>query len=302
LKTRIAVTAATGRLGTAILRTLASRAGDVDLVAVAREPARIAQAGVEPRAGDYASVPAMTTALRGINTALLVSAPVAGGSDRVSLHRNAIEAARRAGVRRILFTSVVGNGGESATWFGPTQQVNRQAEADLSASGLEWTVGRNGLYLELDLAQIRLAAAADGVYTNPGSDGRAPYISIAELAQAWAAMALDEQLSGRTLNIVGECLTQAEVVRHVRDVFGLEVRYQAIDDEAMLKKFSVLMPGRGEAVARMLTGCFQAIRAGALDVPSDFEEITGRPAKSVRQMLTDLRDSDPAPSATARNA
>jgi NAD(P)H dehydrogenase (quinone) len=283
----IAITAASGRLGHAILRELARQGRAADVVAVARDPRRVQVPGIETRAGDYGSVAGMAAALAGAETVVMISAPVAGGAERIPLHRNVIEAARQAGVRRLLFTSVIGNGLEMATLFGPTQQVNRQTEADLQASGLEWVIGRNGLYLELDLIQMRKAQDS-GVYSNPAGTGRCPYITIDEIAHAFARLAVDDQQAGQIYNITSENLTQAELLGLACGIFGLDVRYEAMSDEDCIAKFRKLMPERGEAVARMLTGCFQSIRAGAFDVPSHFREAAGRPPKTVRQMLEGL--------------
>lgn len=284
---KIAVTAASGRLGHALLRLLPDCAGVADLVAVARDPSRVGVPGIEIRPGDYQSADSMKAALKGIDTAVMISAPVAAGGERVDMHRNVIAAARHAGVQRVLFTSVIGNGLEMNTMFGATQRVNRQTEADLQSSGLGWLIGRNGLYLELDLVHMRRANDS-GVYTNPGGEGRCPYISIAEIAYAYARLAADDRQVGKVYNITGEALSQAELLDLACDVFGLNVRYEVISDEDCVAKFRALMPERGEAVARMLTGCFQSIRAGAFDVPSHFREATGRPAKSVRGMMLEI--------------
>lgn len=289
----IAVTAASGRLGHAIVHHLAAKPGQ-DVIAVARDPARVTVPGIAKRAGDYADVASMTAALAGVDTVLIISAPVKGGVDRVPLHRNVIEAARRAGVRWLLFTSVIGNGREEETWFWPTQQVNRQAEADLAASGLAWTVGRNGLYLDLDLVHILAAGRTGAAYANPGGSGRTGYISIDEIARAWAALVADPRHQGRILNITAEPASQAELVAAVNEVFGLAVRYESLTDEENVARFLRLMPERGEVVARMLTGAFQCIRNGAYDVPSDYAAITGRPPKSLREMLLDLREAGAA--------
>ena len=284
---KIAVTAASGRLGHALLRLLPKAPGSSAVVAVARDPGRVQVEGIEKRAGDYESLDSMRAALRGIGTAIMISAPVAGGSERIALHRNVIEAARQAGVRRVLFTSIIGNGLEMDTLFGATQRVNRQTEADLQASGLEWVIGRNALYLELDLIQMRQAQET-GVYSNPAGTGRCPYLTIDEIAFAYAKLAADENQTSQIYNITGETLTQAELLQKVCEVFGLDVRYETLSDDACIARFRKLMPERGEAVAHMLTGCFQSIRAGAFDVPSHFREATGRPAKRVREMLEDI--------------
>ena len=95
---KIAVTAASGRLGHAILTDLRSATSMDRVVAIARSPDRVGIPGIEKRTGDYGSVESMTAALAGIHTAILISAPIGKGTDRALLHRNVIEAARGAGV------------------------------------------------------------------------------------------------------------------------------------------------------------------------------------------------------------
>jgi hypothetical protein len=76
-------------------------------------------------------------------------------------------------------------------------------------------------------------------------------------------------------------------VQMVNEVYGLSVSYEPITDEEC---FAKLEPVRGEIVANMLTGCYQCIRNGAYDVPSDFEAATGRPAKSIIQQIVEIKD------------
>jgi NAD(P)H dehydrogenase (quinone) len=287
----IAVTAASGRLGHVVLRELAALRGPAELVAVARDPDRVDVAGIQKRTGDYASVEAMTAALRGVDSVVMISAPAVAGSDRLALHRNVIEAARRAGARSVLYTSVVGKETAADTKFAPFHAVNRDTESALRDSGLPWIIARNGLYLELDLRHIVNAASGSGVYANPGGNGRAPYITIKELAYATARLAANPGHTGRVYNLISECHTQAELVALANEVFGLSVRYGPMTDEACIAHFARLMPERGEAVARMLTGCFQCIRIGAFDVASDYAAAAGRPAKTVREMMSDCRSA-----------
>ncbi len=284
---QIAVSAASGRLGHAVLVALARDVGPSQLVAVARAPERVFVPGVAKRAGDYASVESMTRALDGIRALVMISAPVVDGTDRLALHRNVIEAARRAGTGTVIFTSVIGSDAAKQTLFAPSHDLNRQTEAALESSGLGWIIARNGLYMELDVAHI-VRAGPDGVYANPAGEGRAPYITIGEIAYALARLAAAPAAHrGRVYNIVGELATQRELVGLVNEVAGLAVRYEAISDEENIARFRRLMPERGEAVARMLTGCFQCMRIGAFEVFSDFETAAGRPAKSLREMMQD---------------
>ena len=287
----IAVTAASGRLGHAILRELLVDPGPAELMAVARMPEKVDVQGIEVRAGDYADTAQMAQALRGADTVVMISAPVVSGIDRVSLHRNVIAAAKQVGVRRLIFTSVIGSEAEQGTLFAPTQQINRQAEADLAASGLDWVVARNALYVDLDLLHIRKAQET-GVYRNNGGEGRCGYLSIDELAYAIARLAAGEAPGGRVYNLVGENLTQAELVALACEVFGLDVRYQAWSAAENIARFmqDPRIAARGEEVAKMLTGCFECIARGAFDVESDYLAAAGRPARSVRAQMEAIRD------------
>jgi NAD(P)H dehydrogenase (quinone) len=287
----IAVTAASGRLGRATLRALADLYPDRPRVAVLRSPARLADlAGVGLRRGDYGSVDEMTAALQGVQAMVLVSAPAIGGLDRIALHRNVLEAARRAGVRRVVYTSVIGNGTEMQTGFAATQRANRQAEADLAASGFEWIVARNGFYLDLDV-QVMRAASAKGFYESNSGDGRCGYISIAEIAVATAHLVAGDRPAYRAYNLVGASISVPDLTRLVNEVQGLDVAYRLVTDQQKLDSaradLRVLARG-GEEIAQMFAGLMQGQRLGAFDVPSDFVAAAGRPCKTMRAMLAEL--------------
>jgi NAD(P)H dehydrogenase (quinone) len=296
---KIAVTAASGQLGKAILNQLKQTLGvqhtpyghAVDgsedetgrLVAIARDSRKLVDCGVEVRVADYAAPAALETAFSGIDTVVLVSSP-AGTPNREQLHLNVINAAVAAGVRKMIYTSVIGNGDEMDTWYAPMAQVNRQAEADLQASGLIWIVARNGLYLEFDVAHI-INAAAEGVFRNNGGEGYCAYITRNELAVAYGHLALKDHCNNRVLNLVGDAYTQAELVDMVNIQAGITVRYEMSSDADCLAK---LEPKRGKEVAAMLTGCYQAIRNDAFDVPSDFEMIAGVACKPIQLQIAEV--------------
>jgi NAD(P)H dehydrogenase (quinone) len=287
---KIAVTAASGRLGHAVLGQLVAQLGADDVLAVARSPDRVTVRGIEVRSGDYSDPDQMTAALAGVDSLVMISAPVVTGTDRIALHRNVIAAARAADVRKLLYTSVIGSDGAYDTLFAPMLRVNRQTETELAASGLEWVVARDALYLELDLMHIRKAQES-GVYRNNAGTGRCGYLTIDELAYAIAKLATDDGANGRIFNLVGENLTQAELVGLACEVFDLEVRYETLTVAENNARFMAdpRIAARGEEVAKMLTGCFQCIARGAFDVPSDYAAAAGRPARSVREQLEEIR-------------
>jgi len=287
---QIAVTAASGRLGHATLAELCCISAPADITGIARDPSRINVPGIDKRSGDYDSVKQMTSALDGIDTMVMISAPAVTGTDRIKMHRNVIEAAKQAGVRKVIYTSVIGGPGAEHTRFAKSQHLNRQAEADLVGSGLEWIIARNGLYLELDLGHI-IRANESGVYRNNGGDGRCGYISIGELAFATAALATSDTCNGRILNLTSENKTQAELVELANEVFGLDVRYESITVEQNIERFMAdeKIAARGEEVVNMLSGCFECIEQGAFDVPGNFSDAAGRAPKSIREQFEEIR-------------
>jgi len=287
---KIAVTAASGRLGTATLEHLTHRVPRDNVVAIARNPSRVLVKDIELRAGDYQSSEQMQTALAGIDTVIMISAPVAGGGDRLAMHRDVINAAKRAGVRKLIYTSVIGNELAEGTYFEPFYRVNSDTERLLMESGLEWVVARNGLYLDLDVMHIKHAHEHGGVYRNNAGAGRCGYISIDELGFALARLAVSDQCDGMTVNLFGELHTQAELVELASKAFDLNVRYEAISLEANIARFmeDERIAARGEDVAKMLSGCFQCMEKGAYEVTSQFERAAGRPARPLAEQLAKL--------------
>ncbi|WP_290778998.1 NAD(P)H-binding protein [Hoeflea sp.] len=147
----IAVTAVTGQLGGAIAEALIAMNTGETIIGLARSPAKAKELGIDVRPGDYDDAGQLRASLAGVDTLLLVSG-MAAPEDRIGQHRNVINAAKAAGVKKIVYTSV--QGAEQGTAFSPIIQSNRQTEADVRDSGLDWVIGRNGIYIEPDVEYI----------------------------------------------------------------------------------------------------------------------------------------------------
>jgi NAD(P)H dehydrogenase (quinone) len=141
-----AVTGATGHLGALAIDALLERGvAPADIVAIVRTPARadeLARRGVTVRAGDYSRPDTLPAALAGVDVLLLVSGNELG--QRVAQHGAVIEAAKGAGVARIAYTSVL-RADTSPVVLAPE---HRGTEQVLQASGVPFTILRNGWYTE----------------------------------------------------------------------------------------------------------------------------------------------------------
>ncbi|MEM7473157.1 MAG: NAD(P)H-binding protein [Pseudomonadota bacterium] len=268
----IAVTTASGQLGKATIRALQDAFKDNgqghQIIGLARTPAKAKDLGVEIRPGDYDAPDQWINSLAGVDALLLISGNQAPGA-RVGQHRNVINAAKTAGVRKIVFTSVQGIDGAPEGSVGASFL---QTEADVQASGLEWAIGRNGVYIEPDLDYIDTYAAA-GEIANSAGVGRYGYTTRRALGYAYAQMLIREDVNGQRFNLNGTALTQAELAAHMSKAFGVPLTYRAMSPEAYLQdRIAELGPELGPIIA----GIYDKIRSGGLDHPSDYETAAGR--------------------------
>ncbi|MCO4773930.1 MAG: NAD(P)H-binding protein [Deltaproteobacteria bacterium] len=269
----VAVTAASGALGAAIVRATVALLGQEHVIAVARTPSKAEGLGVQVRAGDYDQRDQLERAFQGVDAVLLVSG-MAAPDVRIGQHRNVIEAARAAGVSKLVYTSV--QGPEDGTAFSPIVQSNRQTEADVRASGLAWAIGRNGIYIEPDVEYIE-TYEADGEIANCAGDGKCGYTTRAELAFAYARLLTEASLEGTTYRLHGEPITQSDLAEHLRGAFGTPLAYRAMSVEAYrAERIDALGPFLGGVIA----GIYAGIRGGAYDQPSDYSAAAGRPHQS----------------------
>lgn len=278
---KIAVTSASGKLGAAIVKALIPEIERENIIAIARTTAKAQHLGVEVRKGDYNNRSDFDTALQGVDAVLLVS-----GMDqpekRIIQHRNVIEAAKSNGVTKIVYTSIVGAKENNA--FSPIVQTNRQTEKDVRESGLEWVIGRNGIYIEPDLEYID-TYVKDGEIRNCAGDGKCTYTSRSELGYAYAKMLTETKHNGHTYNLVGEAITQTELTHYINQAFDTQLKYNAVSFEAYLNERKAEL---GNFMGTIIAGIYQGIKEGANDVPSDFEKAAGRPHKTAIEMIKSI--------------
>ncbi|MEP2669314.1 MAG: SDR family oxidoreductase [Cyclobacteriaceae bacterium] len=275
---KIAVTSASGQLGSSIVKELINEIGQEHVIGIARTPEKAKHLGIEIRKGDYNNREELDAALAGVDKVLLVS-----GMDepqkRIQQHRNVIEAARANGVKKIVYTSIVGD--EEKNAFSPVVQSNRQTELDVQNAGLDWVIGRNGIYIEPDLEYID-TYVKEGEIRNCAGDGKCGYTSRTELGYAYAKMLIDDHHNGHTYNLVGTPVTQKELAQQINRVFTTQLKYNPISFEDYDKERKEEL---GEFIGGVIAGIYKGINDGVYDIPSDYEKATGRPHQSFEQMV-----------------
>lgn len=266
---KIAVTAASGQLGRAVIDHLTSSHPVEDIVGIARTPEKAADLGVEIRQGSYGDRDAFAKALEGVGAVLLIS-----GNDapekRGEQHRAVIDGARMAGVRRLVYTSV--QGPEKGGGFADIVASNRQTEADVKQSGLDWAIGRNGIYIEPDIDYIDNYKRLGGI-RNCAGNGLCAYTTRAELAFAYASLLRDARHDGKTYNLSGRPISQDELVGFMNRALGTQMTYGFVDAQSFREDRIAEI---GEFYGTVVAGIYEAIATGAFDNESHFMAATGR--------------------------
>ena len=242
----IAVTGATGQLGRLVIERLkaAAPAGEA-VIALARDPAKGADLGVDVREADYDRPETLAAALAGVDTLLLISSSEVGA--REAHHRNVIEAAKAAGVKRIVYRSLL----HADTSTLSLAEEHRVTEALLRASGVPFTILRNGWYTENYAGSIP-GAVAGGAVAGSAGEGRIAAAARADFADAAVAAVLGAGHEGKTYELAGdEAFTLAGLAAEISRQTGRDIPYRDLseaDYAALLAGFG-LPAGLAAAIA-----------------------------------------------------
>lgn len=271
--TTYAVTGATGHLGALALEALLERGvASADLVAVARTPAKaddLAARGVTVREGDYSKPETLPAALAGVDVLLLVSGSEVG--QRLAQHTAVIEAAKAAGVGRVVYTSIT-RAETSQIVLAPEHKATEQL---LRESGLAFTILRNDWYTENYTEQLA-DYLSRGAIVGAAGDGRIAAATRADYAVAAAVVMTEDGHSGATYELAGTPFTLKELAVEINEISGTNVVYQ---DVSVAELVDILKGvGLDEGTAGFVAALDEATARGDLDSDSDdLTRLIGRP-------------------------
>ncbi|HXS27979.1 MAG TPA: NAD(P)H-binding protein [Steroidobacteraceae bacterium] len=301
---RIVVTGASGHYGRRLTELLLARVRPPDLILVTRRPERLqaaADRGVEVRYGDFDRPERLPEAFKGGERLLLIST-LAVGPRRRRQHQAAIEAAATAGVRHIAYTSSTGIHPRSPSL---AVQDHVLTEDAIRRSGLAFTFLRDAQYAEVIATMLAPLAVASGKWSMSTGSGCMAFVSKQDCVASAAAVLTSDGHEGAVYEITGPQLyTFADAAALAAEISGRSIAYSDISHEERLAEFDALGVPR-EYVEGMLnadeTGVWgseemvsyeRAIRQGYFSVCSHHVELlTGRPAKSLREVFLENRDA-----------
>lgn len=266
----IAITGATGQLGRIVVEKLKEKLPAGEIVALARNPERAGDLGVEARRFDYDRPETLAPALAGVDTLLLISSSEVG--KRGPQHAAIVAAARQASVGRIVYTSLL----RADTTPLSLGTEHAETERAIAASGIPHTFLRNGWYLENYAASVQ-GALAHGTLIGAAGEGRIAAASRADYADAAVAVLLGTGHDGKTYELAGDTgFTLAELAAEVSRQAGRGIPYRNLpqaDHAAALAGAGVPAP-----FAEMLAAWDIDIANGALfDDGRQLSQLIGRP-------------------------
>ena len=278
----IIITGANGQLGRGIVEQLLGHV-PADRIAVSvRDPEKareLREQGVRVRHGDFTDPASLTHAFEGASQVLIVSSATRG-EEALRQHHAAIEAAKAAGARRILYTSHMGVNPSSPF---PPMADHAVTEAALLDSGVAFTSLRNGFYASTTL-WLLAGALKTGELAAP-QDGPVSWTAHADLAQAAAIILAKGSFDGATPDLTGsEAIDLAGAAELASELTGRAIRRVVVSDERY--RASLIAQGLPEAQVDMTLGLFAASRQGEFaHVGPELAHLIGRPPTPLRDVL-----------------
>lgn len=280
----IVVTGATGQLGRKVVEGLLKKVPSAQVGISVRDPEKaqdLKQPGVRVCKGDFADAASLAEAFDGAEQVLIVSVNKFG-EEAVRQHSNAIEAAKKAGAKRILYTSHQGASPSSA--FVPARD-HAATEALLQACGVPYVSLRNGFYAESALFQLGGVKQA-GKIVLP-EDGPVSWTARADLAEAAvAALTRTDLFDGISPPLTGsEDLDFADIAHLASELLRRNIVRETVSDEEY--RAGLIAHGLPEVVADGLGSLYKASRAREFAVVhSTLEEVLGRTPTTMRDVLS----------------
>ena len=273
----VAVTGSTGALGGMLARRLA--ASDLSQRLIVRTPGKAPELpGATVVQAEYSDADAAERALAGVDTLFMVSA--SESEDRRGQHRTFVDAAARAGVSHIVYTSFVAAAADSTFTLGRDHFATEQA---IRETGLKFTILRDNFYLDF----LPDLVGEDGVIRGPAGDGRASVVARADIARVAAEVLLHPgEHEDAVYDMTGpEALSLAEVARILSEHGGQPV---AFHDESLEEAYASRAKwGAPDWQVEAWVTTYTAFAAGELArVSDDIERLTGVPPMSLETYLT----------------
>lgn len=277
----IGITGATGQLGQLVIEELIKRGKTNDVVALARNISKaedFKRQGIVVRVADYSRAETWPESLKGIKTLLLISSSEVG--QREAQHKTVIQAAKKAGVEHIIYTSVL-RADQSTLGLAKEHLATEKA---IQASGLKYTFLRNGWYLENHTEHLAPALATGLIHGAAGA-GRFSSASRRDYAQAAVQVLRTSGHENKIYELAGDTsFTMNDLAAEVSNHAGKAITYMNHSFENF--KSALIGAGVPEPFAQLLADSDVGAANGQLQSDAkDLSQLIGHPTTSLRDAI-----------------
>ena len=282
----ILITGAAGQLGQRVIHHLleTEKVPAANIIAATRDPAKLAELaakGVVARRVDFDDAASLEAAFKGVDRLLIISTDaLAVPGQRLKQHKAAVDAAVKAGVKHIAYTSMP-SPDKSLVTFAPDHLGTENA---IKATGIPYTIIRNAWYMDNYLHGMPHNLQSGSWYTGSG-EGKVSNISREDCARAIAASLASGTQQSATYTLTGtESLSASQIAAVLAEAVGKPLQVVNVTDEQLGQG----MRGAGlpDFVADMLVSADANIRAGNFDlVTADYEKLTGRKPETLKDFF-----------------
>nr|WP_320026292.1 NmrA family NAD(P)-binding protein [uncultured Acetobacterium sp.] len=301
---KIIMTGVDGNFGGAAARSIMKKVSKDQLIFTTpnHEVIKNFQAqGIDTRYADIFNKETLLEAFAGGDVLLLISMPFVGERRR-NAHKTAIDAAVEVGVKKIVYTSIVGAGEEECNTYEVSD--HKVTEAYLKSLDIDTIILRDSQYAEAMVSAFEETAAQDGILKNNMGNGHMAFIARDDCAEAAACAAAGAGENNKIYDISGpEAITIVDFCQIGSEVTGKKVSYTEISDDEMYAFFDAIgvprsTEGEWAEAAKNFPFCSdgmvtfgRALRLEQMNACSnDFEMLTGRNPLSVREIFQDLEN------------
>src|SRR5579863_7056510 len=267
---KIGITGASGQLGTSLVRHALSRTPASSIVAITRDPGKLAQfsqQGIETRAGDFNEPSGLAAAFAGIERLVIIPTTDLQPGVRSRQHAGAIDAAVRSGVQHVIYISTVSPRPDSNVLF----ESHFATEQKLIGSGVGWTILRMNVYMDTLVDAAKRAIASGSYAAVPGAP--AAYVVRDDVAAAAAGILTQSGHDGITYHATGPMsVSQPEIASAIAQASGKPIAFKAITESEQRAGLEAV--GLPAFLVDIFAGFQAALRAGAFDlVTGDVERL-----------------------------
>ncbi len=285
----IVITGATGQLGSGVIENLIQKGYDPsNIIALARseEKAQSLKAkGVQINIGDYNDYSSLVEAFKEADKLLFISSNEM--ENRAEQQVSTVKAAAEAGVQHIFYTSIQRKSDMPDSPINFVTNSHIATEKAIYESGMNYTLLRNNLYMDILPWVLGENVAETGVFY-PANDGQIAYALRSDMAEATANILMSENHENKEYNLSNSAnFSFGMVADHLSDLFGKKVNY--VNPNADVYKETMLNAGAAPMVVEMLAGFAQGAAQGEFEAgKSDLAKLLGRDAVTYKEFLNGM--------------